>query len=72
MECKKLSSVQKSNGNAAEANNASTGQLRNITDEFIDSKELDAFVSDDDDNSITNYTIEDALIYFACLSNHYL
>jgi hypothetical protein len=61
----------KSNGKSAEDKNANTSHLHHITDENIESEELDVFVSDDA-NSIPNNTNEDALIYLLiCLITIY-
>jgi hypothetical protein len=71
IECEKLLESKKGNGSPTPSNTNTTGQLHHIMEDVEDSDDLDLFVSDDVDY-VTNDTNEDALIYFAHLSNHYL
>jgi hypothetical protein len=63
--------AKKTDGKSAVVSNGA-GHLRHITDEVVDSEELDIFPCDADDEFTSNDTNEDALIYFARISNHYL
>jgi len=71
LECDKLIDARKGTGSSTPSLSTTTGQLRHITEDCENSDDLEMFVSDDVDY-VTNDTNEDALIYFARLSNHYL
>ncbi len=71
VECDKLLATKKSASQQADRQVSAPGQLRHITEDLIDFEELD-----DSDvalvDILSNDTNEDALIYFARMSNHYL
>jgi hypothetical protein len=70
-ECNKLLFDRKNGTSSSSQNTGSTGQLHNVKGEIFEDAVSDNVVDDCVDES-TNDTNEDELLYFTCVTNHYL